>query len=175
MNIRKFTPLLVACLVLAASVVTIHILGVNREVVESELKLQQRRNQQLKRALVQLQKASSVQTINRLADGADAVRLSLLERLESIKKLPGVSNVRYKLRDSGGRFNQPDYLRTDVTFEVRHADTLLSLVASLDQAASIWPHLIRGCEVRRIDKSTELVMGLSANCIYDVYVWEALS
>jgi|GEM_PF-3082256 len=175
MNIRKFTPLLVACLVLGASVVTIHILEMNLAVAESELKLQQRKSQQLKRALVQLQKASSVQTINRLVDGADAVKLSFLEQLESIKKLPGVANVRYKLRDSGGRFNQPDYLRTDVTFEVRHADTLLSLVVSLDQAASIWPHLIRGCEVRRVEKSTERMMGLSVNCIYDVYVWEALS
>ena len=142
-----------------------------RAFADMELQLRLREHQQMQRALIQLQVPDAIEQLNAIEAGMDAVRLSFVETLSAINDLPEVLALRYVFGDSHERSHDPDYLRVAVHLEIPHADSLLVVIKHLDAAASVWPHLLRGCAMHRNEESE----GLAVRCFYDVYVWDALS
>ena len=141
-----------------------------RDISDSELRLLQREHQQLQRTLNQLQAPDAVAKLNVIEKGMDAVRLSFVESLGAINDLPEVLALRYVIGRSQDRSPDPDYLRIAIHLDLPHADSLLAVIKHLDTAASVWPHLLRGCSMHR----NEGPEGLAVTCFYDVYVWDAL-
>ncbi len=142
-----------------------------RAIADSELRARQRENQQLQRALNQLQAPDAAVKLRAFAGGMGAIRLSFIESLNTIKELPGVMDLRYVLANSRAPSPHPDYLRSTIRLELQHAESLLAVVEHLNAAASIWPYLLRGCAMFR----QEVPDSLAVTCFYDVYVWDALS
>jgi len=171
MKIGLKNLLALSLLVLTGSALTLMSNQRKSDLSDSELRVQQREHQQLQRTLNQLQVPDAIAKLHVIEAGIDAVRLSFVESLSAISDLPEVLALRYVIGGSQDRSPDPDYLRITIHLELPHADTLLAVIKHLDTAASIWPHLLRGCSMHR----NEGLEGLAVTCFYDVYVWDALS
>lgn len=170
----KVAQMIRLALPLLAIIVSILILTANeqrRALADSELRARQREHQQLERALIQLQVPGALEKLNAIEAGMDAVRLDFIESLSDVENSPEVLELRYVMSDSQGRSHYPDYLRTAIHLDLQNADSLLTVIERLDTAASVWPHLLRGCSMHR----KTAPVGLAVTCFYDVYVWDVLS
>ena len=171
MKVAQMIRLALPWIAIAVSILFLMINEQRRAFADSELRTKQREHQLLERALIQLKMPDAIEKLNAIEAGMDAVRLNLIESLKAVGKTPEVMELRYVMSDSQGRSHYPDYLRTAIHLDLRHADSLLAVIKRLDTAASVWPHLLRGCAIHR----KKLPEGLSVTCFYDVYVWDALS
>lgn len=164
-------PLTLSLAVIIGSIFTMTVVERQRNKADADILTRLREHQQLQRSLVRLNADRTVAQLDGIKAGMDAVRLNLIESLILAKELPELMGLHYSLGIRRDHSSIPDYLRTALGFDAQHAESLLTVIMHLDKAASVWPHLLRGCAMQRQAASA----GLSVRCFYDVYVWDVLS